>query len=40
MKKILYANTQLIPSSTIPTFETGTRHRTAQNLAHKELLSK
>lgn len=33
LKKILYANTQLIPDSTIPTFETGTRHRTAQRVA-------
>ncbi|MCY6483525.1 DNA integrity scanning diadenylate cyclase DisA [Clostridium aestuarii] len=29
LKKILYANTQLLPDSSIPTFETGTRHRTA-----------
>ena len=33
LKKILYANTQLMPSATIPTFETGTRHRTAQRIA-------
>lgn len=33
MKKILYANTQLIPSSDIPTTETGTRHRTAERTA-------
>ncbi|MCB2353057.1 DNA integrity scanning diadenylate cyclase DisA [Clostridium estertheticum] len=33
LKKILYANTQLMPSSTIPTYETGTRHRTAQRIA-------
>ena len=32
-KKILLANTQLIPSSTIPTTETGTRHRTAERTA-------
>lgn len=32
-KKILFANTQLIPNSTIPTGETGTRHRTAQRIA-------
>ena len=32
-KKILYANTQLIPSSSIPTVETGTRHRTAERTA-------
>ena len=29
-KRILYANTQLIPSSSIPSTETGIRHRTAQ----------
>ncbi|QGU96519.1 DNA integrity scanning protein DisA [Clostridium bovifaecis] len=29
LKRILYANTQLIPDASIPTFETGTRHRTA-----------
>lgn len=33
MKKILYANTQLIPDPTIPTVETGTRHRTAERMA-------
>ncbi len=33
LKKILYANTQLIPSSEIPTTETGTRHRTAERTA-------
>lgn len=33
LKKILYANTQLIPDSSIPTFETGTRHRTANRIA-------
>ncbi|NLC88128.1 MAG: DNA integrity scanning protein DisA [Clostridiaceae bacterium] len=32
-KKILYANTQLIPSSEIATTETGTRHRTAERTA-------
>lgn len=32
-KRILYANTQLIPSSDIPTSETGTRHRTAERTA-------
>lgn len=32
-RKILYANTQLIPSSSIPTSETGTRHRTAERTA-------
>ncbi len=33
LKKILYANTQLIPNSSIHTLETGTRHRTAQRIA-------
>lgn len=33
LKKILYANTQLIPDPSIPTFETGTRHRTADRVA-------
>ena len=33
MKKILFANTQLIPSSDILTLETGTRHRTAERTA-------
>lgn len=33
MKKILYANAQLIPSSDIFTTETGTRHRTAERTA-------
>lgn len=32
-KRILYANAQLIPSSDIPTSETGTRHRTAERTA-------
>lgn len=32
-KKIIYANAQLIPDSSIPTFETGTRHRTADRVA-------
>ena len=32
-KKILYANAQLIPSSSIATTETGTRHRTAERSA-------
>lgn len=32
-KRILYANTQLIPSSEIITTETGTRHRTAERTA-------
>ncbi len=33
LKKILYANTQLIPSPSITTKETGTRHRTAERTA-------
>ena len=33
LKKILFANTQLIPASDIPTVETGTRHRTAERTA-------
>jgi diadenylate cyclase len=33
LKKILYANAQLIPESNVPTFETGTRHRTADRVA-------
>ena len=33
LKKILYANAQLIPSHEITTAETGTRHRTAERTA-------
>ncbi|OPJ61041.1 DNA integrity scanning diadenylate cyclase DisA [Clostridium oryzae] len=33
LKKIVFANTQLIPDSSVPTFETGTRHRTAHRAA-------
>ena len=33
LKKILYANAQLIPSHEIVTLETGTRHRTAERTA-------
>ena len=33
MKKILYANAQLIPSHEVATTETGTRHRTAERTA-------
>ena len=33
LKRILYANAQLIPSPDIPTNETGTRHRTAERTA-------
>lgn len=32
-KKILYANTQLTPDVMIPSYETGTRHRTAERVA-------
>ncbi|MBG9791291.1 DNA integrity scanning protein DisA [Paenibacillus dendritiformis] len=33
VKRILYANTQLIPDSSIPSTETGIRHRTAERVA-------
>ncbi|GLX71057.1 DNA integrity scanning diadenylate cyclase DisA [Paenibacillus glycanilyticus] len=33
MKRILYANTQLIPNNSIPSIETGIRHRTAERVA-------
>ena len=33
LRRILSANVQLIPDSSIPTFETGTRHRTAHRVA-------
>lgn len=33
LKKILFANAQLIPSREIDTMETGTRHRTAERIA-------
>ena len=33
LKKIVCANTQLVPDSSITTFETGTRHRTAHRAA-------
>ncbi|MFX3631161.1 MAG: DNA integrity scanning diadenylate cyclase DisA [Candidatus Pristimantibacillus sp.] len=33
MRRILYANTQLIPNSSIPSSETGIRHRTAERVA-------
>ncbi|WP_341283089.1 DNA integrity scanning diadenylate cyclase DisA [Paenibacillus sp. FSL H8-0537] len=32
MRRILYANTQLIPNSSIPSIETGIRHRTAERV--------
>lgn len=35
LRKILVANAQLIPDSSIPTFETGTRHRTAHRIARQ-----
>ncbi len=35
LKKIVRANAQLVPSASIPTFETGTRHRTAQRVARE-----
>ncbi|MFW5856194.1 MAG: DNA integrity scanning diadenylate cyclase DisA [Bacillota bacterium] len=31
--RILWANVQLLPDSSIPSFETGTRHRTAERVA-------
>lgn len=33
IRRILYANTQLIPDSSIPSIETGIRHRTAERVA-------
>lgn len=33
LKRILYANTQLIPNHSIPSTETGIRHRTAERVA-------
>lgn len=33
LRKILYANVQLIPDFSIPTVETGTRHRTAERVS-------
>ncbi|MDB8790069.1 DNA integrity scanning diadenylate cyclase DisA [Romboutsia sp. 1001216sp1] len=35
VKKILFANAQLIPDYSIPTSETGTRHRTAERVARQ-----
>ncbi|WP_027415301.1 DNA integrity scanning diadenylate cyclase DisA [Aneurinibacillus terranovensis] len=35
VKKILFANTQLIPDSSIPSTETGIRHRTAERVARQ-----
>ncbi|NPV26963.1 MAG: DNA integrity scanning protein DisA [Firmicutes bacterium] len=34
-KRILWANTQLIPDPSIPSFETGIRHRTAERVARQ-----
>ncbi|MBE3599065.1 MAG: DNA integrity scanning protein DisA [Limnochordaceae bacterium] len=34
-ERILYANTQLNPDPMIPTFETGTRHRSAERMARQ-----
>ncbi|WP_255724646.1 DNA integrity scanning diadenylate cyclase DisA [Shimazuella soli] len=34
-KRILYANAQLVPSATLPSTETGIRHRTAQRTARQ-----
>jgi diadenylate cyclase len=33
LKRIICANTQLMPDTSTPTFETGTRHRTANRIA-------
>lgn len=33
LRKIIYANTQLVPDYTLSTYETGTRHRTANRVA-------
>ncbi|MBS6601811.1 MAG: DNA integrity scanning diadenylate cyclase DisA [Clostridium sp.] len=33
LKRIVCANAQLVPNTSTPTFETGTRHRTAQRVA-------
>ena len=35
VKKIVYANAQLIPDPKVPTVETGTRHRTAERVARQ-----
>lgn len=35
LKRILYVNVQLTPDPMIPTFETGTRHRTAERVARQ-----
>lgn len=33
LKRIIYANTQLVPDHSLTTYETGTRHRTANRVA-------
>lgn len=35
LKRILYANAQLVPDPAIPSFETGIRHRTAERVARQ-----
>ena len=35
VEKIIYANVQLVPDPSIPTLETGTRHRTAERVARQ-----
>ena len=35
VKKVLFANTQLIPDPVIPSSETGIRHRTAERVARQ-----
>lgn len=34
-RRILYANTTLVPDSSVPSFETGIRHRTAERVARQ-----
>ncbi len=34
-RRILYANAQLVPDPTLPSLETGTRHRTAERVARQ-----
>ncbi len=34
-RRILYANAQLVPDASVPTSETGTRHRTAERVARQ-----
>lgn len=34
-KRILYGNAQLVPDASVPTSETGTRHRTAERVARQ-----